>query len=187
MGSRVSILCNRSARADKIRVSKILSLITFTQKWPLRTLPPLETWVSKSGKVALMGDAAHPMLPYMSQGAAQAVEDAAVIGRCLEFATKRSRLPTALRIYERLRKQRASQVQEASRINGILWHFEDGPQQQTRDRGSAAECEGRHFITSTNQWSDPTTQLWLYAYDAEQEVYENWHDMFDEYSLALKE
>lgn len=127
-----------------------------------------------------MGDAAHPMLPYMSQGAAQAVEDAAVLGKCLGLVKCRSQLPTALLIYESLRKQRASQVQEASRVNGLIWHFEDGPQQQARDRGSEAECQGRHFITSTNQWSDPTTQLWLYAYDAEQQVNDNWQDLFDE-------
>lgn len=186
MGLGVSIFRPRNLMADETSVSKILSLITFTQKWPLRTLPPLETWISKSGKVALMGDAAHPMLPYMSQGAAQAVEDAAILGKCLEFAPSRSSLPTALKVYERLRKQRASQVQEASRINGIIWHFKDGPQQQARDRGSAAECEGSHFITSTNQWSDPTTQLWLYGYDAEQEASENWVKMSHEVALTLK-
>lgn len=162
-------------------MTKIIRLITSTRKWPLRALPELPTWVSASGKVAIMGDAAHPMLPYMSQGAAMAVEDAAVLGKCLRYIHgNKSQIPTALVIYERLRKQRASQVQEASRINGIIWHFEDGKRQEARDRGSEAEVKGRHFVTSTNQWSDPTTQLWLYAYDAEEEVRRRWAELYKE-------
>lgn len=165
---------------DRTSVTKILSLVTFTRKWPLRSLPPLETWISDSGKVAVMGDAAHPMLPYMSQGAAQAVEDAAVLGKCLTHVKDPSELPTALKVYERLRKKRASQVQEASRVNGVIWHYEDGSEQQARDRASEAECQGRQFISSSNQWSDPTTQLWLYAYDAELEVSKHWQRLVTE-------
>lgn len=169
-------------------VTKIICLITFTRKWPLRTLPELPAWVSPSGKVAIMGDAAHPMLPYMSQGAAMAVEDAAVLGKCLQHIHgNASQIPNALQIYERLRKQRASQVQEASRVNGILWHFEDGDLQEARDQGSRAEVEGRHFVTSTNQWSDPTTQLWLYAYDAEKEVERRWAELYKEIAEKIEQ
>lgn len=173
--------------ADQGRVSKIISFVTFTRKWPLKSLPPLDTWVSDSGKAVIMGDAAHPMLPYMSQGAAQAVEDAAVLGKCLERVRSSSQLPISVLVYEKLRKERASQVQEASRINGIIWHFDDGPEQEARDRGSEAEVKGDHFITSTNQWSDPTTQLWLYAYDAEKEVRQNWEQLSQQLTRARQE
>ena len=162
---------------DSGSITRVLRLVTTAKKWALQTLPPLDTWIGSSGKVALMGDAAHPMLPYMSQGAAQAVEDAAVLGSCLSAVTHSTDVPGALNTYQSLRKTRATQVQEASRLNGIIWHYPDGPLQEARDRGSRAECEGRHFITSSNQWSDPTTQLWLYEYDGERAVYDEWERM----------
>jgi salicylate hydroxylase len=46
--------------------------------------------------------------------------------------------------------------------------------QEARDRGMKAEVEGKHFLESTNQWSDPVTQLWAYGYDAEGVVRELW-------------
>ena len=54
--------------ADNPRLVKVIDLIEKTLKWPLLSGVPLERWVSTSGKVLIMGDAAHPMLPYMSEG-----------------------------------------------------------------------------------------------------------------------
>jgi salicylate hydroxylase len=70
--------------------------------------------------------------------------------------------------------QRSYGMQRASLVNGKLWHFPDGPDQQARDLGMRAEVEGLSFVESTNQWSDPTTQLWAYGYDAEEEVRKAW-------------
>jgi len=64
--------------------------------------------------MTLLGDAAHPMLPHAGQGAAQALEDAVVLGHCLRGATD---IPAALRRYERLRIPRTTQVVVASRRN----------------------------------------------------------------------
>ena len=65
-------------------------------------------------------------------------------------------------------------MQEASLLNGKLWHFADGPLQQARDKSMQPEVEGKHFIESPNQWSDPLTQNWAYAYDAEVVAREAW-------------
>ena len=65
-------------------------------------------------------------------------------------------------------------MQQASQVNGTLWHFADGPEQKARDEAMRPEVEGRQFIRSPNQWSDPTTQRWCFGYDAEAEVRRAW-------------
>lgn len=77
---------------------------------------PLPEWYA--GRVVLLGDACHPMLPFMAQGAGMAIEDAVLLARCLTaFDTD---IPAALRVYEDLRKPRTSQIQLASRSNKWL-------------------------------------------------------------------
>lgn len=75
---------------------------------------PLPTW--GSGPATLLGDAAHPMMPFMAQGAGQAIEDAVVLARCL--ATHGA--PQGLRTYEELRKERTAKIQIGSRGNAWL-------------------------------------------------------------------
>ena len=83
-------------------------------KWALLERDPLARWVE--GNVALLGDACHPMTPYMAQGAASALEDAAVLSRCLHDLGSGG-VATALRRYEATRKPRASAIQGNSRTN----------------------------------------------------------------------
>ena len=75
-------------------------------RWALHTRQPLNTWTE--GRVTLLGDAAHPMTPFLGMGAAMAIEDAAVLARCFEAAN--SDWEDALRRYERARLDRANQI-----------------------------------------------------------------------------
>jgi salicylate hydroxylase len=88
-------------------------------KWALFDCPPFSSW--GKGHVTLLGDAAHPTLPYLAQGAAMAIEDAAVLGDCL--ARSRSDVPAALRAYESIRRPRTARVQRASRRNARVYHL----------------------------------------------------------------
>ena len=112
------------------RVLQLIDSATDTKRWALLDREPLERWVK--GKVALLGDAAHAMLPYFGQGAAQAVEDAEVLADCLRDATAAT-APQALLRYEAIRLPRASKVQVMSRGREIRNHLPDGPEQQRRD------------------------------------------------------
>jgi salicylate hydroxylase len=149
-------------------------MVDKTLKWPLRSGAQLRTWVAASSKVLILGDAAHAMVPYMSQGAAMAVEDGAALATVLNHIDNISSLPFALRVFEKERLERTSQMQEASLTNGLLWHFPDGPEQEARDDSMRAEVEGKHFLSSANQWSDPATQWWAYGYDAEERMKKAW-------------
>ena len=88
------------------------------QSWHLYSRPPARSWVQ--GRVALLGDAAHPMLPYLAQGAAMALEDAAVLGR--EVAALAD-WPSALQSYQAQRKARAERVVATARRTGRIFHL----------------------------------------------------------------
>jgi salicylate hydroxylase len=145
-------------------------------KWPLMSGTPLPHWLADSGKMLMIGDAAHAMVPYMSQGAAMAVEDGAALGEVLSLIESTNDVVPALEVFEKVRIKRSYQMQEASLLNGKLWHFPDGPQQRARDAATKAEVEGKHFLSSANQWSDPVTQWWAYGYDAEKEMARAWKE-----------
>jgi salicylate hydroxylase len=105
--------------------------------------------------VTLLGDACHPMLPFMAQGAAQAIEDGATLAACLANVEERD-IPAALARYESLRQPRASRVQAMSAANKTRFHLPDGPAQEERDAQMASEA---------TDWSINAV-AWLYGHDA---------------------
>ena len=92
-------------------------------KWAILTREPLPTW--SQGRVVLLGDSCHPMTPYMAQGAAQSIEDAAVLARAVEAAGPGD-YAEAFRLYEHHRKPRTSRVQAISSAN--TWMHGSVPQ-----------------------------------------------------------
>ena len=133
------------------RLGELIAAAAQVGRWSVLDRSPLPRWVK--GRVALLGDAAHPMLPFYAQGAGQAVEDAAALATCL--GTGPWDPAAALARYERVRMPRATRVQEASRGRTAHHHLPDGPEQRARDAAFAAE--------------DPLSHNdWIYAYDAEQ-------------------
>jgi 2-polyprenyl-6-methoxyphenol hydroxylase-like FAD-dependent oxidoreductase len=94
-------------------VRAVLEACPDCHKWAILEREPLPRW--SSGRVALLGDAAHPMTPYMAQGAATAIEDAAVLARC--FAAAGENVEGAFRLYEDHRKPRTSRIQAISSAN----------------------------------------------------------------------
>ena len=133
------------------RLHAILDEVDETFIWALFDRPPMAHW--SSGRVTLLGDACHPMLPFMAQGAAQALEDGAALTACMIAVPD---VADALRLYESVRLPRASRLQELSRINKTRFHLPDGPEQLERDEQMAA---------GSTDWS-LTAVEWLYAHDA---------------------
>jgi salicylate hydroxylase len=100
-------------------------------RWPLYDREPLAAW--STGRVTVLGDAAHPMLPFLGQGANQAVEDAVALAGALAGAD-RDGVPAALARYEAARLGRTALVQQQSRGHADWMHLDDGPGQLDRDR-----------------------------------------------------
>lgn len=135
-------------------VRAILEAADGTHRWALYDREPLETW--GVGRVTLLGDAAHAMLPFMAQGACQAVEDAAVLAGCLATA-KPDAVPEAVRRYETMRKARVWAIQHASYRNATIYHLPDGERQRERDAAWASSAARGPYAE----------RGWLFAYDAE--------------------
>ncbi len=93
----------------------LLDACDSTLKSALYEREPLPQW--SVGTVTLLGDACHPMLPFMAQGAGMAIEDAAVLGRCLAGAANRTDARKALQVYESARRERTAKIQIGSRGN----------------------------------------------------------------------
>jgi salicylate hydroxylase len=89
------------------------------RKWALHTLQTPRTYVS--GRVALLGDAAHPVLPFLAQGGVLALEDAAVLAGAL--AQSRDDVCAGLRAYDAHRRGRARRIARTSRMNGHIYHL----------------------------------------------------------------
>ncbi len=115
-------------------------------KWALFDRPPMPRWTE--GRVTLLGDACHPTLPFMAQGAAMAIEDGAVLAECLAAGDD---IPASLLRYEGLRRARTAQIQIGSRRNAELFHM----------RGAEAAERNRTVAASRSR-----TLEWLYSYDA---------------------
>ncbi len=100
-------------------VKSLLERAEAWRAWSLYRLTHLERW--SEGRVTLLGDAAHPVLPYLAQGAALAIEDSIILAACI--AEGRGDPAAAFRRYERLRRPRAARVQRTSRRFGWLYHL----------------------------------------------------------------
>ena len=98
-------------------VQRVLAACPEVHKWAIVDRDSLERWAH--GNVTLLGDACHPMTPYMAQGAAMAIEDAAVLSRCLD-GVEREGVASAFRRFEATRRERTTRVQDTSRRNTWL-------------------------------------------------------------------
>jgi salicylate hydroxylase len=135
------------------QVRTILGAADQVFRWGLFDREPMETW--SRDRLSLLGDACHPMLPFMAQGAAQAIEDGAALAASLHRCEPAD-VPQALQRYERSRLPRTSKVQALSSANKRRFHLPDGDAQRLRDAT---------FASSSGEWSKQPV-AWLYGHDA---------------------
>jgi salicylate hydroxylase len=100
------------------RIDLLLRNVQSTFRWALYDREPLPVWTND--RLSLLGDAAHPMLPHLGQGANQSIEDGMALATILARAD-RSTAPAALLAYERLRRERVAQVQRGARESGLRY------------------------------------------------------------------
>jgi len=131
------------------QVRTIIAAAEICFVWALFDRDPLPRW--SVGHSTLLGDACHPMYPFMGQGAAMAIEDGATLTACLHAIADPLE---ALRHYERLRLPRVTRLQEMSRANKTRFHMRDGPAQAARDADWARAGD-----------RSPDALRWLYEYD----------------------
>jgi len=133
------------------QVRSLVATVEETFVWGLFDREPLSRW--SVDRITLLGDAAHPMLPFMAQGAAQAIEDGAALAECIKVY---GASPAALAHYEAVRLPRTARIQTVARGNKTRNHLPDGPEQQARDAQMAA---------GGAQWAIGVS-AWVYDHDA---------------------
>ncbi|OJJ82587.1 uncharacterized protein ASPGLDRAFT_1496110 [Aspergillus glaucus CBS 516.65] len=140
-------------------LQRLLALVPEVQKWRLMNNTEMDSWCDEKGTIVFLGDACHPMLPYIAQGANSALEDAAVLGTLIAKAHDKSDFPALLQIYQHLRKPRSLAMvkgglrQNSSSATKILEEQLEEP------------LPGYPFY-----WLDPQAQGWVYSYDAVEEL-----------------
>jgi salicylate hydroxylase len=144
--------CRRDFARWHDDVLAIVDAIDIPYKWAMLGREPLAHW--SVGRVSLLGDACHPTLPFLAQGANMAIEDGMVLARCLEQYTD---VPEALRHYEVARLDRTSRIVRGSLENVSRYH-----NPQLADPAQAAEFMDREFAPRAMG----ARYDWLYEYDA---------------------
>ena len=182
-GSKSTMLSVYSGFCPKIQ--RLLKLVPEGEvcEWKLRVHQPLPTWFHRS--TALVGDACHPTQPHLAQGAAQAIEDAAVLGVVL------SRLPDsspnaiekAFKVYEKVRKSRAEILVNLAAITGVQLRLGEGAAKEERNKmlASLKDKKGE----SPDKWADQNTQKMTYGHDCMQVTNEELNKMLQVESLSL--
>jgi salicylate hydroxylase len=119
------------------------------RKWALFTIPDGGEWAD--GAIALLGDSAHAMLPFAAQGAGMAIEDAAVLAKCLAEGAGENPadVPAALKRYARLRGSRVGRVRRTARRNGMIYHL-SGPLAYARDL--VIKAMGPNYLLARQDW-----------------------------------
>ncbi|KAL4810661.1 salicylate hydroxylase [Aspergillus unguis] len=135
-------------------------------EWTLNSHMPLPSWIEN--KCVLMGDACHPMLPYVAQGAAQAIEDAGVLSCALSLTDS---VPTALEVYESVRKERAEKIQKSASVTRKALHLPDGEEQRKRDE--AIRGPGKN----PDLWADHDWQDFMWGTDVMKDTVDNWDEL----------
>jgi salicylate hydroxylase len=131
----------------------MIGAVDVWKRWALFTMPDGGEW--HAGAAALLGDAAHGMLPFAAQGAGMAIEDAAVLAKCLGESHGETRcgdalaVPATLRRYARLRQSRVRRVQQTARRNGTIYHLA-GPAALARDL--AMKALGGERLLARQDW-----------------------------------
>ncbi len=123
---------------------KLLAAASNWRAWPVYGRPPIASF--SLGRIALVGDAAHPMVPFLAQGAAQAIEDADALERSLSQSND---IPDALATYSRDRVARATRVQVESIRQGRIYHL-SGPMRFARD--AAMRLLGPQRLSARYDW-----------------------------------
>ncbi len=118
-GDPSDILARFAAKGWAAQARATIATAQTWRKWALYDCAPFAPW--GKGRITLLGDAAHPMLPYLAQGAAAAIEDAAVLARALSQTSADPAL--AMRLYERERQPRTARVQRTARRNASIYHL----------------------------------------------------------------
>jgi salicylate hydroxylase len=160
------------------KIQRMLNLVPDGEvcEWKLRVHEPLATWVN--GSVTLVGDACHPTLPHLAQGAAMAIEDGAVLGIVLRKMSAKDpeTINRTLQVYEDLRKDRTMTLVEMAAASGRALHLGEGKAKEERDKQFEELKKKKGAVP--DKWADAEVQKMIYGHDCMKIAEESYEDLF---------
>lgn len=153
----------------------LLDNIQTAERWQIATGAKLETWRSRTGRIVLLGDAAHAMIPHAAQGLSQGIEDGVSLARMLRN-TKLCGISRAIDAWVNLRKPRAELFAQRSLNNAVLRSLPDGPKQELRDQKireltkQVSQDTANVVMDMHAEQNSPPFQKWMKEYDVVEEV-----------------
>ncbi|KAF2720629.1 FAD/NAD(P)-binding domain-containing protein [Polychaeton citri CBS 116435] len=149
-------------------LNRFLDQVKSVDKWKLMNRPELPNWINEKANFVIIGDACHPMLPYIAQGANTSMEDGAALGTILSGLESRDELPRAMHLYQHIRKRRGEAIVREAFRQRDDYHMHDGPEQVARDERLATK--NRTSVIADKEfpvrWQCPRAQPWIFGYDA---------------------
>ncbi|KAH6654607.1 hypothetical protein BKA67DRAFT_284225 [Truncatella angustata] len=150
-------------------------------RWPIAVAPPLKTWRGVSGRVLLLGDAAHAMVPHAANGVSQGIEGAVALARLLRRRNHaNANIPKLLELFEQFRRPRVEKFATMSLGNAAANSLTDGPEQESRDaryRAMNNSSEPKPVAAQEPVTMDinapqhsPAFQKWMNEYDVVHEL-----------------
>ncbi|KAI0031282.1 FAD/NAD-P-binding domain-containing protein [Vararia minispora EC-137] len=141
--------------------------------WPL-----VQTWIDESERIALLGEAACPHIPYAFHTASNPIESATVLATLFSYLRSIDQIPQFLRAYEHLRRSRAEEISTGDSQTASLWTLPPGPEKQARDEAMRHTLAQEHAtwddVECEKQWSQ-ISHIWLYdGIDAADEWWLQW-------------
>lgn len=153
-------------------VIKVVEKAESVWKWRLREVRGLPTWSSETGRVLLIGDASHGIVPHAGQGSAMGVEDGAVLAELLTGVSPDDDIKTLAKQFEAIRRPRCEIIRKFATIQGERWAIKDPKKIDERDR-KIARYQVQQPTTKPDQSasiSSPAFQMWVDQYDVKGEV-----------------
>ncbi|KAG6333033.1 hypothetical protein ID866_6057 [Astraeus odoratus] len=160
------------------RLQRLVQASSFRIRGPVKIVPQLDNWVHRSGRLLVLGDAAHPLPAGSVQVTALGVEDAAVFAKLFSHLISEDQIPTFLHAFQDLREDRCARVIHSEQRNLIFRMMPDGPEQEERDRIMRKRHAQGLGVFGGGSGGKPAEQ-WeqlkeLFGYNAEDEADDWW-------------
>ena len=163
------------------RIQHIVNSTSSFMKWKVAEMPPLPSYSSASGRIILIGDAAHAVKPFAGQGANLAIEDAKALSTLLSLLSSKDELADVAHVYDALRVDRLAGIREIIEMNIQVFGTKDNDEQKRRDKELANSSKQQHgsqgAIVQESKWKgsgSASWDKWIKEYNAESEVSSFW-------------
>jgi len=157
------------------RLLKLAALAKRPARVQVKFMPPLENWVHSSGRVVVIGEAAHPLPAGSIQSCGLAMEDSALLAKLFSHLRTEDQIPTFLHAFQELREGRCASVAKCEQENLLFQMMPPSPQQEQRDNLLRKQiAEGRSALSSKEIRSQWEQVMELFGYDAEDQADDWW-------------